>query len=268
MDDELEPSRMPLLDHLVELRSRVMKATLGLAVGMVISLFFVQDLIREFRDTFDEGCATAEAQLRAGAYLLPEEAFSCELVIVNSPYEGVYTWLWTAFLGGLILAMPILAWQGWQFIAPGLYKSERRLVYPLTASSTGLFVMGAAFCYLVLLPIALPFFFTVIPGMATQLSVRAFLGGITTMMIAFGFCFQLPIVAWFLAKLGLIDHRDMIDGFRYAVVGIFLVAAFITPPDPLTQTALAIPLVILYGVGIVVARFSSTKVREPITEET
>ncbi len=158
---------------------------------------------------------------------------------MNSPFEGVYTWLWAAFLGGLLIAMPVVAWQLWAFIAPGLYKSERRLVYPLTFASSALFAGGAAFCFFVLLPIAMPFFMTVIPNMATSLSIRGYLGGVVTMMIAA--CFQLPVVIWFLAKLGLVDHKDLISGFRYAMVGIFIIAAFITPPDPLTQTALAIP---------------------------
>lgn len=250
-EDELAPSRMPLLEHLKELRDRLVKAMVGLGLGMLVSLAFVQDLIRELRKPFDQACQTAE--LAAG---------QCELVIVNSLFEGVYTWLWATFLAGALLAMPIVAWQIWAFIAPGLYQSERRAVYPLTFWSTALFATGAAFCFFVLLPIAMPFFLTVIPDMATQLSIRGYLGGIVAMMVAFGICFQLPVVVWFLGKLGLIDHRDLITGFRYAVVGMFVVAALITPPDPITQTMLAIPLVLLYVVGIGVAYFTSNKVRD------
>ncbi|MCB9676859.1 MAG: twin-arginine translocase subunit TatC [Alphaproteobacteria bacterium] len=261
-DDELEASRMPLLEHLKELRDRLVKAFIGMCVGMVISLIFVQDLIKLLRKPFDEGCITAEEQLRAGGYLAEGAEFTCKLGVVNSLFEGVYTWLWTALLAGLVIAMPIVAFQIWGFIAPGLYKSERRMVYPLSAASSVLFAMGAAFCYFVLLPIAMPFFLTVIPDMATSLSIRGYLGGVATMMIAFGVCFQLPVVVWFLAKLGLIDHKDMLGSFRYAVVAMFVIAALITPPDPITQTALAIPLCLLYIVGIGVAYVSSTKVRE------
>jgi len=150
----------------------------------------------------------------------------------------------------------------WAFIAPGLYKSERKVVYPLAFWSTALFAGGAAFCYFALLPVALPFFMTVIPDMATQLSIRGYLGGIIAMMVAFGVCFQLPVVVWFLAKLGLVDHKDLTGGFRYAVVGMFVLAALITPPDPITQTMLAVPMVFLYGIGIGVAWMSSTKVRD------
>lgn len=261
MSEELEDTRMPLIEHLRELRDRLVRAVMGLAVGMIVSLAFVQDLIVYLRRPFDQGCLTAESQLRANGYLLEGQRFVCELGIVNSPFEAVYTWLWTAFLAGLVLAMPVVAFQAWQFIAPGLLKSERRMVYPLTLGSSALFAMGVAFCYAVLLPIAMPFFFTIIPNLATNLSIRGYLSGIATMMIAFGASFQLPVIAYFLARLGLIDHRDMISAFRYSIVAIFIVAALITPPDPLTQTALAIPLVILYGVGVVVAYFSTTKER-------
>lgn len=248
--DELESSRMPLLDHLRELRTRVIRASLGLFVGMGISLFAVDELVAILRQPFDEACVTAELA-----------AAQCQLVIVSSLFEGVYTWMWAAFLGGLVIAMPVVAWQIWGFIAPGLYKSERRMVAPLTFSSTVLFATGALFCFYVILPVALPFFFTILPNMATQLSIRGYLGGIITMMLAFGASFQLPVGVWFLARIGLIDHTDMIRGFRYAVVGIFIVAALITPPDPLTQTFLAIPLIVLYIIGIAVAWATTTKVR-------
>ncbi len=261
-EEELEASRMPLLDHLRELRDRMVRATVGLAAGMAVALFFVQDLIVELRRPFDEGCVEAERQLREAGYLQDGAPFVCELGIVDSPFEAVYTWLWTSFLAGVVLAMPVMAYQAWQFVAPGLLRSERRMVYPLTLGSSVLFVAGAAFCFYVLLPFAMPFFFTVIPNLATNLSIRGYLSGITTMMLAFGLCFQLPVVVYFFARLGLIDHRDLIVGFRYAVVGIFVVAALITPPDPLTQTALALPLLALYGVGIGVAFLVSTKERE------
>ncbi|MCB9669356.1 MAG: twin-arginine translocase subunit TatC [Alphaproteobacteria bacterium] len=261
--DELEASRMPLLDHLKELRDRLVRSAIGLALGMVVSIVFVQDLIVELRRPFDEGCIEAERQLREAGYLKEGARFVCELGIVSSPFEAMYTWLWTAFLAGMMFAMPVIAFQLWQFIAPGLLKSERRMVYPLTFGSTVLFAMGAAFCFYVLLPFAMPMFFTIIPNLATNLSIRGYLSGIATMMLAFGTCFQLPVVVWFLARLGLIDHRDMLTGFRYAVVVIFIVAALLTPPDPVTQTALAIPLIVLYGLGIGVAWMSSTKERLP-----
>ena len=113
----------------------------------------------------------------------------------------------------------------------------------------------------VILPVALPFFLQVLPAEAL-LSIDGYLKATVRMMVAFGVCFQLPVASWFLARLGLIDHHDMIKGFRYAVVAIFAVAAIITPPDVVTQTLLGIPLVLLYGVGVVVARLVTTKRRD------
>ena len=129
-----------------------------------------------------------------------------------------------------------------------------------------MFALGVGFCYAVLLPIAMPFFLTVIPNLSTTLSIAGYLSGVSTMMVAFGASFQLPVVAWFLARIGLIDHRDMMGGFRYGIVAIFVLAAVITPPDPITQVALAVPLCVLYLVGIVVAWWSTTKVRAEPTE--
>jgi sec-independent protein translocase protein TatC len=124
-----------------------------------------------------------------------------------------------------------------------------------------LFIAGAAFAYYAIFPLAFPFFLDVL-DVEVSLSISGYLKAIVKMMIAFGVCFQLPVVSWFLARMGVIDHIDMTQGFRYAVPVIFLFAAILTPPDPLTQTALGIPLIFLYGVGIIVAYFASTKVRE------
>jgi len=163
-------------------------------------------------------------------------------------------------------ASPIISYQVWQFIAPGLYRTERRVVLPLSVSSFLLFAMGSAFCYYVIFPYAFPFFIGVIDDTAVQISVAGYLSAVLRMMVAFGACFQLPVGSWFLARMGLIDHKDMAGFFRYAVVIIFLLAAVITPPDPLTQVLLAIPMVLLYAVGMFVAYLVSTKERDDAPE--
>jgi len=244
--DEMDEHRMPLLDHLRELRNRVLWAAGALAIGMMISLNFVDEIYAWMTDPFLVACE--DAGIKGG------------LAMVNTPFESIYTWLAVAFFGGVVLALPVIALQAWLFIAPGLYNTEKRVVLPLAFSSTVLFLMGASFAYYVMFPIAFPFFLTILE-LDISLSVSGYLKAIVKMMIAFGLCFQLPVISWFLARMGLIDHIDMTKGFRYAVPCIFLFAALLTPPDPLTQTALGIPLVILYGVGIVVAYFASTKVR-------
>lgn len=240
---EVDEYRMPLLEHLKELRTRMMRAFAAVFLAFLVSLGFAEYIV-----SFLSAPATA-----AGATL-----------IIIAPFEGVYAWLSAGLLGGVLLGAPVLAYEIWGFVAPGLYQTEQRVVAPLALSSTLLFLVGAAFCYFAIFPIAFPFFFGVLgDDMPAQLSIMKYMGSIVKMMLAFGACFQLPIGAFFLARMGLIDHVDMVGSFRYAIVAIFVIAAIITPPDPLTQGLLATPLVLLYGVGVIIAKVFSTKVREP-----
>ena len=135
------------------------------------------------------------------------------------------------------------------------------MVVPLTFFSTLLFFLGAGFAYFIIMPIAFKFFVTVLDAEAL-LSIDDALRTVVRIMVAFGLCYQLPVVVWFLARLGLVDHKDLIKGFRYAVVVIFVIAALLTPPDVITQFLLGIPLIVLYAVGVIVAFFSTKKVRE------
>lgn len=244
--DEVEASRMPLLEHLRELRRRLLISAAALGIGMVVSLAFVDPMYAWLTRPFVQ--ALADAGVQGG------------LSIVNSPFEGIYTWLLVAFGGAVVLSLPVVALQLWLFVAPGLYRTERRVVLPLAFASTALFLGGGLFAYYVIFPFAFPFFLGVVDAQA-NLSLQGYLSAVVRMMVAFGSCFQLPIVTVFAARLGLVDHRDMIWAFRYAVVAIFVVAAVITPPDVLTQILLALPLVVLYVVSIGLARIFSTKVR-------
>ena len=141
--------------------------------------------------------------------------------------------------------------------------SEKRWVMPLMATSTALFLSGAAFAYFVVFRFGFPVFLEMNgPDVKAVLSIQSYLNFAATILVAFGVSFQLPIVVWFLARLGVIDHIDMIRGFRYSIVAIFVIAGILTPPDVLSQVLMAGPLVLLYGVGIGVARFATTKKRE------
>jgi sec-independent protein translocase protein TatC len=246
LPDEVEQYRMPLLDHLRELRTRLLMAVVALVVGFCISLAFVNDIIEFITAPVKDALAA--------------NGIGGGLAIVNSPFEGVTVWMHAAFIGAIVLSSPVIAYQLWAFVAPGLYQTERKLVAPLAFSSTLLFFAGAGFAYYVIFPYAFPFFFTVVDA-DVSLSIQGYLSAVLKMLIAFGVSFQLPIGTFFLARMGLIDHTDMRGAFRYAIVGIFIVAAVITPPDVLTQTLLAIPLILLYGLSIVVAWMFTTKVR-------
>ncbi|MEQ1565717.1 MAG: twin-arginine translocase subunit TatC [Myxococcota bacterium] len=245
--DEVEQYRMPLIEHLRELRNRLMYAIAAAVVGFLISLAFVDDILHFVTAPVTD---TLEALNIEGG-----------LSLVNSPFEGMQVWLNAALIGAVTLSSPVIAYQVWAFVAPGLYQTERKYVAPLAFSSTALFLAGAGFAYYVIFPVAFPFFFTVVEA-EVSLSIEGYLNAVLKLLVAFGACFQLPVGAFFLARLGLIDGRDMIKAFRYSVVGIFVVAALITPPDVLSQLLLAAPLMVLYFVSVGVAWMFSTKVRE------
>jgi sec-independent protein translocase protein TatC len=276
VDPELDGARMPLLEHLRELRSRVIKAGIATLVALVIGMVFAKDVIDLLvapvkqvlpgtgeptrMDLLYHDITRPLTYIPGWSYIIASQARG-DLTMIGS-LEGVWTWLRAAFVLGGLLALPIIAWQVWQFVAPGLYKTERRVVLPLTVASTLLFLTGSSFAYFLIVPMAFSFFLTFLDLEAT-LSIEDAVLTVIRITVAFGVCYQLPVVVWFLARIGLIDHRDMIRYFRYAVVGIFIIAAAVTPPDILTQFFLAVPLCALYGASIVVAWFSTTKVREP-----
>ena len=240
--EEVENFRMPLMEHLIELRNRLFKAIAALLVGVLVSLYFSGELVDFIGRPYRE----------AGG----------GLAMVHSPFEGVYVILRISVLGGILFSTPVISWQIWQFVAPGLYATERKVVAPLSMSSTVLFFLGGAFCYYGIFPYAFPFMLNVVDLEMGNISVDGYLSAVTRMMLAFGVCFQMPVVSLFLSRIGLIDHLDMWNSFRYAVVAIFVLAALITPPDPLTQSLLAVPLIVLYLFSTAVAWVFTTKVRE------
>jgi sec-independent protein translocase protein TatC len=246
--DEVEQYRMPLMAHLIELRDRLIWSVGALVVGCAIGFAFAKEAIEILKAPFVQA--------------LTDTGTDGGLSLVNSPFEGFVVLMKVAFIVGLVISSPVISWQLWQFVAPGLYKTERAVVAPLAFSSTGLFLAGGAFCYFVIFPYAFPFFIQVL-DVEVNLSVNGYLMAMIQMMIAFGACFQLPVLSFFLARIGVVDHIDLWNWFRPAVIVIFIIAAIITPPDVLTQTLVGIPMVLLYLVGIGIARMFTTKVREP-----
>lgn len=244
---EVDEYRMPLMEHLRELRTRLIVCLWALGITVIGSFFFANEI-------FSFLAAPMNAALQETGR---------GTMAVTQAMEGFMVQMKVAGLSGLFLSSPILFWQGWKFVGPGLYDQEKRLVLPLVLASTFLFVSGAAFCYVAVFRYGFPMFLEMnIEGVQAVLSIESYLGMVTTLLVAFGASFQLPIVVYFLARLGIIDHIDMIKGFRYSVVGIFVLAAVLTPPDVVSQVLMAAPLLFLYGVGIGVARLTSTKKRE------
>ncbi len=246
--DPVEAYQMPLMEHLKEMRYRLIVSLVATAVG-IAACFNYTNLIWDFLVS-----PMNDALVKTGRG---------NMVIIE-PLEGFMTYMKVALVAGLGVASPVISYQIWQFIAPALYPKEKRLVIPLMFFSTLLFFAGATFCYFVIFQFAFPFFIEITAeDVQASLSIAAYLGLATRLLVAFGICFQLPVVVYFLARIGLIDHKDMVVFFRYAVVGIFIVAALLTPPDVLSQFLMAIPMVFLYIVGIGVAWMFTTKERDP-----
>lgn len=260
---------MPLMEHLRELRNRVFVVLGGVLVGFCVGMYMVKSVERfvtapirvflvpkaEWTD-WDVWYASVSAPILDLVSSGPIKG----TLSVATPTEGMYVWMSFGLIGGAAISVPIAVWQLWLFVAPGLYGTERRAVLPLVVASTFLFGLGSAFCYFVIFPMSFPFFLTAVDA-EPVVSIYSWLETFMQMMAGFGVAFQLPIGVYFLARLGLIDHLDMIRFFRYSAVAIVVIAAVLTPPDVLSQVLLSLPLFLLYGVGIGVAWMFTTKKR-------
>ena len=230
MFDELKP-------HLIELRKR-----LGISVAVLIVAFFA--------------CFTMWEPILAWMILPLENVLPAgSEVIFTKVQEPFFTALKVAFFSGFILSLPIIFWQFWLFIAPGLYENEKKLVIPFVTAATMMFLMGASFCYYIVVPLGFDFLINFGAQLFKALpSIGEYVSFFTKLLFGFGLAFELPVITFFFAKLGFVTDKSLISFFRYAIIIIFLVAALLTPPDLLTQFLMAGPLIILYGVSILVAR--------------
>ena len=230
MFDELKP-------HIAELRKRLTISLTAVIVMFLICFSFWQPIL-----------AWMIAPLKA---VLPDGSN----VIFTGVQEPFFTAMKVAFFAGFIVALPIIFWQFWLFVAPGLYDNEKRLVVPFVLAATMMFTMGAAFCYYVVVPLAFGFLIAFGSALFTALpSIGEYVGFFTKILVGFGLSFEMPVVIFFFAKLGLVTDQTLKEFFRYAIVIIFTIAAILTPPDVLSQLLMAAPLTILYGISIWVAK--------------
>jgi sec-independent protein translocase protein TatC len=235
-----EIGEMDIFAHLRELRRRILWSLLGIMCGAVVAYSY----------------ATAIFDFLSRPYFV---AFPDNILIGTGLAEAFVLKLKVALFAGIVLSSPFLFFQLWLFVAPGLYAAERRLVVPFVASTTSLFLLGVWFCYEWVFPFAFEFFrgeYASI-GVTPTVRISEHLALMIQGLVGFGAVFQLPVLAFFLARLGIIDERTLIGGTRYAIVAIFILSAVLTPPDVLTQFLMAGPLLLLYGISILVVRFTT-----------
>lgn len=267
-EDEIEASRAPLLDHLIELRMRLIICVVSIAVAFGLCFAFVKPiflfLVRPF--TVAEGLkAMEDAGGQHGSFDLllalvglktvPASAMAGITLQATAPLEQFFTNIKLSAFGAIIIAFPIIAWQLYRFVAPGLYKKERNAFLPFLIASPILFLVGASLVYYVMLPFVLWFSLSqqiVGDGVKVVLQTRVseYLTLVTTLLLAFGLSFQLPVVLSLAGLAGLINSEMLRTGRRYAIVAVFVLAAIVTPPDPISQITLAVPLCLLYEVSI------------------
>lgn len=230
MFEELKP-------HLVELRKRLIICALAILVCFFISFGFWKIILKFMTQPLMDVMPAGSAMIYTGVA------------------EAFFTAMKVSFFVSLLASLPIIFWQFWLFVSPGLYENEKKYVIPFVISASFMFFIGSAFCYYVVIPIAYTFLINFSGELFTAMpKISEYVGFFSKFIIAFGISFELPVVTFFFAKLGMVNDKTLSDFFRYAVVAIFIFAAIMTPPDVLSQLLLAFPLVILYGLSILIAK--------------
>lgn len=246
--EELDETRAPLLDHLIELRTRVIRALLALAAGFAVCLYFADEilgiLVQPLKDAFPQGQG--------------------QLIFTRLP-EVFFVELKVALFAGFMVSFPVIANQLWAFVAPGLYAREKKAFLPFLLATPVLFGAGAALAYFVVMPVAFTFFLG-FGGATGGLDVQAlpsagdYLSLVMQFILAFGLTFLLPVLLLLLHRAGIVSRAQMVAARRYVIVGIFVIAAIVTPPDPGSQIVLAVPLWLLFEASLLLMRFQEKSV--------
>ena len=243
MFDDLKP-------HIADLRKRLTISTITVVI-MFFACFSFYEPILEWM------MAPVKHALPVGTSMIAVEI-----------QETFFTAMKVAFFAGFIISLPVIFWQLWLFLAPGLYDHEKKLVVPFVFFATLMFLLGASFAYYIVVPIGFDFLIAFGNSVVSVLpSIGKYVGFFTKLMIGFGIAFELPVITFFLAKIGIVNDQMLKDFFRYAVVLIFIISAILTPPDVISQVLMAAPLLILYGVSIYIAKVFNPAQKEEEEEE-
>ena len=272
---------MGFLEHLEELRWRILRAMAALIVGSILCFSFSDYLMDLLIQPYEEAVLSIENEQKLdaiasvesflkGMFYDNEPSVQADASIVEIPSHRrlqalrpmtyFFISIQVALLGGLLIALPIIFIEIWKFIAPGLLKNERSLIIPIVSSSVFCFTLGGAIAYFLVLPMGLRFFLALEPpDMTSQWAADEYVGFVIRLLFGFGLVFEMPVITLLLAKAGLITSKLMRQYRRYAIIGIFVVAAFITPPDPVSQLMMAMPLLFLYEISIWVCKVVGKK---------
>ena len=243
MFDDLKP-------HIADLRKRLVISCLTVAAMFFVCFSFYEPILNWMM-------VPVEAVLPKNSQMVAVEI-----------QETFFTALKVAFFAGFIVSLPVIFWQLWLFLAPGLYDHEKKLVIPFVFFATLMFLSGSAFAYYIVVPVGFEFLINFGSTVVTVLpSIGKYVGFFTKLLIGFGIAFELPVITFFLAKIGLVDDRMLKDFFRYAIILIFVVSALLTPPDVISQLLMAAPLTILYGVSIYIAKVFNPASKKEDEEE-
>ena len=245
-EEDISDKKMPLLDHLIELRSRLLKSLIVFVLGFIVCFHFAEPIFGFLVEPLAR---------------IMEEIGGSQRMIYTALTEAFFTYVKVGLFGGLMISFPFFATQLWLFVAPGLYKNEKRALLPFLVASPILFAVGCAIVYYLIIPLAWTFLLgfqttsteTVLP-IQLEAKVGEYLELMMKLLFAFGLCFQLPVLLVLLVRVGLLDSQSLVNKRRYAIVGVFIVAAIITPPDVISQIGLAVPIILLYEVSIIAAR--------------